>query len=61
MGRDHWFDQGVDGIITLKWTLDVKESLGRTGFGWLRLGSSSEFFIHGNEPSAFIRKAGYSL
>jgi hypothetical protein len=28
----------------------------RTGFGWLRIGSS-----HGEEPSGYIKKAGYFL
>jgi hypothetical protein len=32
-GRYHWEDLGVDGRITLR-------SMGRTGFDWLRKGSS---------------------
>jgi hypothetical protein len=26
--------------ITLRWTLERQESMGRNGFGWLRIGSS---------------------
>jgi hypothetical protein len=40
-GRDHWEDLGVGGRITLRWTLGRQGSMGRTGFGWLRIGSSS--------------------
>jgi hypothetical protein len=38
--RDHWKDLGVGRRITLKWILGRYGSLGRTGFGWLRIGSS---------------------
>jgi hypothetical protein len=38
-GRDHWEDLGVDGRITLRWTLERYGSMGRTGFGWLSIGS----------------------
>jgi hypothetical protein len=37
--RDHWKDVGVGGRITLRWTLGRYGSMGRTGFGWLRIGS----------------------
>jgi len=37
-GKDHWDDLGVGGRIT-KWTLGRQGSMGRTGFGWLCLGS----------------------
>jgi hypothetical protein len=40
-GRDHWEDQGVGRRITLRWTLGKYGTMGRTGFGWLRIGSSS--------------------
>jgi len=40
-GRDHWEDLGVEGRITLRWTLGRKGSMWRTGLGWLRLGSNS--------------------
>jgi hypothetical protein len=33
--------------------------MGRTGFGWLRIGSSGEFYEEGNVPSGSIKKAGY--
>jgi hypothetical protein len=33
-------DLGVGGRITLRWILGRQESMGRTGFGWLRIGSS---------------------
>jgi hypothetical protein len=39
-GRDHWKDLGVGGKITLRWTLGRWGSMGRTGFGWVRIGSS---------------------
>jgi hypothetical protein len=38
--RDHWGDLGVGGRITLRWTLRRQGSMGRTGFSWLRIGSS---------------------
>jgi hypothetical protein len=41
--RDHWEDQGVGGRITLSWTLGRQGSMGRIGFGWLRIESSGEF------------------
>jgi len=33
-------DLGVGRKITLRWTLGRQESMGQTGFGWLRIGSS---------------------
>jgi hypothetical protein len=39
-GRDLWEDPGVGGRITLRWTLGRLGLMGRTGFGWLRIGSS---------------------
>jgi hypothetical protein len=41
--RDHWEDLGVSGRITLRWILGREGSMGRTGFGWLRIGSSGGF------------------
>jgi hypothetical protein len=38
--RDHWEDLGVSRRITLSWTFGRKGSMGRTGFSWLRIGSS---------------------
>jgi hypothetical protein len=38
--RDHWEDLGIGGWITLRWTLGRYGSMGRTGFSWLRIGSS---------------------
>jgi hypothetical protein len=38
--RDHWEDLGIDGKITLRWTLGRWGSMWRTGFGWLRIGSN---------------------
>jgi hypothetical protein len=39
-GRDHWEDSGVGGRITLSWILGRWESMWRSGFGWLRIGSN---------------------
>jgi hypothetical protein len=39
-GRDHWEDLGVSRKITLRWTLGRYGLMRRTGFGWLRIGSS---------------------
>jgi hypothetical protein len=39
-GRDHWKGLGVGGRIILRWTLGRYGSMGRTGFSWLRIGSS---------------------
>jgi hypothetical protein len=38
--RDHWEDLGVDGRIALRWALGEHGSMGRPGFGWLRIWSS---------------------
>jgi hypothetical protein len=38
--RGYWKDLGTDGRITLSWTLGRLGSMWRTGFGWLRTGSS---------------------
>jgi hypothetical protein len=38
--RDHWEDLGVGERITLRWTLERQESMGRSGFDWLRIGPS---------------------
>jgi hypothetical protein len=54
--RDHWEDLGVGGRITLRGTLGRQESLGRTGFSWLRIGFSDDFCEYGNEPSGSMRK-----
>jgi hypothetical protein len=39
--RDHWEDLDLGGNIKTRWTLGRQESMGRTGFGWLRIGSSN--------------------
>jgi hypothetical protein len=39
-GKSHWEYLGVGGRITLRWTLGRQGSTGRTGFSWLRIGSS---------------------
>jgi hypothetical protein len=39
--RDHWEDLEEGGRITLRWTLGRQGSMGRTGFSWLRIGSSA--------------------
>jgi hypothetical protein len=38
--RDHREDLSVGGRITLRWTFGREGSMGRTGFGWLRIWSS---------------------
>jgi hypothetical protein len=35
--------------------------MGRTGFGWLRIGSGGGLCEHGIEPSGSIKKAGRCL
>jgi hypothetical protein len=40
--RDDLGDLGISGRITLRWTLGRLGSMGQTGFGWLRIGSSSD-------------------
>jgi hypothetical protein len=35
-----WEDLGVRGRITLRWSLGRYRLMGRTGFSWLRIGSS---------------------
>jgi hypothetical protein len=57
--RDHWDDLGLDGKITLSWTLGRWGPMGRTGFDWLRIGSMAGFCEHGNEPSGSIKEEGY--
>jgi hypothetical protein len=38
--RYHWEDLGVGERITLRWTLRRWGWMGRTGFIWLKIGSS---------------------
>jgi hypothetical protein len=38
--KNHWEDLGVGGRITLRWTLGRLGSMRRSGFDWLRIGSS---------------------
>jgi hypothetical protein len=60
-GADHWEDLGVGGRITLRWTLGRQGSMGRTGFGWLRIESSGGYCEHCNEHSVSIKNTGYCL
>jgi hypothetical protein len=39
-GKNHWEDVGVGGMIIINWTLGREGSMRRTGFSWLRIGSS---------------------
>jgi hypothetical protein len=39
-GRNDWEDLDAGGRITLRWTLGRFGSMKRTGFGWLKIGSS---------------------
>jgi hypothetical protein len=58
-GGDHWEDVGVDGRITLRWTLG-KWGLGMwIGFIWLRIGTVASSCEHGNEPSGSIKCGGF--
>jgi hypothetical protein len=41
--RDHREDIVVIESVTLRWTLGREGSMGRTGFFWLRIGSSGGF------------------
>jgi hypothetical protein len=38
--RDDWEDISLGGRTTLRWTLGRWGLIRRTGFGWLRVGSS---------------------
>jgi hypothetical protein len=38
--RDHWEDIGVGGRISISWILGRWGLMWRTGFSWLRIGSS---------------------
>jgi hypothetical protein len=55
----------VDGRITLRWTLGWEESMGRTGFGWLRIGSNGEllrtFGFHKESRLLFDKLSDYQL
>jgi hypothetical protein len=42
--RRHWEDLDVGGRVTLRWSLGRQGSMGRTGFGWLRIGSVGGLF-----------------
>jgi hypothetical protein len=57
-GRDHWEDLGVGGRITLRWTLGRQGSMGRTGFSWLRIWSSSGLLWTRQWTFGFHTKAG---
>jgi hypothetical protein len=59
--RDHWEDLGVGGSITLRRTLGTQGSIGRTGFGWLRIGSSGGLLWTRWWTFGFHKKAGYFL
>jgi hypothetical protein len=59
--RDHCEDLSVGGMITLKWTLGRKGSMGRTGFGWLRIGSSGGLLWTWWWTFGFHKKVGYFL
>jgi hypothetical protein len=37
--RGLWVDIGIDGKITLGWSLGRQGSMGQIGFTWLRIGS----------------------
>jgi len=39
-GTDHWGDPGVDGRIILRWIFGKWKGVVRTGWSWLRIGTS---------------------
>jgi hypothetical protein len=58
--RDLWEDLGVGGRRTLRWTLGMDRwgELDSAGSGQ---GPLMGFYVHGNEPSGSIKKAGCCL
>jgi hypothetical protein len=56
---DHWEDLGVDGRITLRWTLGSRDRLGELDSAGSGDGPVTGFCEHGNEPSGSIKKAGF--
>jgi hypothetical protein len=59
--KDHWEDLGVGGKITLKWTLGKYASIMRTGFNWLRIGSSVGLLQTRLYTFVFLKNAGRSF
>jgi hypothetical protein len=56
IGEGRGVYRGLVGRIILSWTLGRWGSIGRTGFGWLRIGSNGGFCEHGNDPSGSIKQ-----
>jgi hypothetical protein len=53
--RNHLEDLGVDGSMTLKYTLNKQDARFWTSFIWLRIGTNCGLFSHGNAPFSSIK------
>jgi hypothetical protein len=52
MHTDHQEDQDADGLITLKWILEIYDGMDRSASGQ---GQLESFCEHGNKPSGTIK------
>ena len=53
--RDHLEDEGVDGMIILRWVFRKWDVRAWTGLIWLRIGQVEGSCECGNEPSGSIK------
>jgi hypothetical protein len=57
--RGHEGDQDVDGRIILRWIFRKLEGVVRTGWSWLRIGTSGGLLWVGEELSASINAGNF--
>ena len=53
--RDHWGNQGVDGMLILRWIFRKWEGVVGTGWSLLKIGTGGGRFEYGNELSGSIK------